>query len=62
VRARAAALDEQDLPSNCHGDPPHAFVTSRINTHRWPESIPVTGASLAEGRDRPRRENPQLPL
>src|SRR5215469_90352 len=23
VRARAAALDEQDLPTTCHGDPPH---------------------------------------
>src|SRR5438876_1074898 len=54
VRARAAAPDEQDLPSTCHGDPLHAFVTTRINTHRWPESIPGGGKS----RRRPRRASP----
>src|SRR5579859_5014404 len=32
VRARTAALDEQDLPSTCHRDPLHGFVTTRIDT------------------------------
>jgi hypothetical protein len=31
--------------------PLHAFVTTRFDTHRWPESIPVAGASLVEGHD-----------
>ena len=31
--------------------PLHAFVTTRFDTRRWPESIPVTGASLVEGHD-----------
>jgi putative intracellular protease/amidase len=30
---------------------PHAFVTTRIDTHRWPESIPG-GGKLVEGHDR----------
>src|SRR6266700_1444885 len=62
VRARAAALDEQDLPGTCHGDPP-----SRLRDD--PNLIPTAGrslfraeASLAEGHHGPRREHPQLPL
>jgi hypothetical protein len=31
--------------------PLHAFVTTRFDTHRWPESIPAAGASLVEGHD-----------
>src|SRR6266705_2695142 len=58
VRARAAALDEQDLPGTCHGDPLHAFVTTRVDTHRRP-SLFRAAASLVEGRDGLRREHPQ---
>jgi hypothetical protein len=31
--------------------PLRAFVTTRFDTHRWPESIPAAGASLVEGHD-----------
>jgi len=39
VRARAAALDEQDLPSTCHGDPLSRF---RDDPNRY---APLAGLS-----------------
>ena len=50
MHARAAALDEQDLPRTRHGDPLHAFATTRIDTHRWPESIPGAGNTSLPAR------------
>src|SRR5260370_41145164 len=40
MRARAAALDEQDLPGTCHGEPLHPAVPTRSGTPRRPASPP----------------------
>src|SRR6266567_8178959 len=44
VRARAAALDEQDLPSRCHGDPPSRL---RDDPNRYP---PLAGVNPGRRR------------
>jgi hypothetical protein len=48
VRARAAALDEQDLPSTCHGDPLSRFRDDPNRYARWPDSL---GGGAGPARD-----------
>src|SRR6266705_3521731 len=55
VPAPAAALDEQDLPGTCHGDPPSRLRDDPSRHPPPPESIPGGGKS---GR-RPRRASPR---
>jgi Uncharacterised protein family (UPF0158) len=51
VRAHAAALDEQDLPSNCHGDHPSHLRDDPIRYPPLAGVNPGGGASLVEDHD-----------
>src|SRR6185369_6095468 len=62
VYARAATLDEQDLPSSCHGDPPDVLATTRFDTHRWPESISVAGLASLKARTASPQRSQMPPL